>query len=142
MKKKKLFLIILIIVIVLGAVVAAVIWNANKPDEYAPEVLQPEVFEDDVYDTDMIIGLWQLGTVYYRYNEDGTGVTWDTADDIMESEGSKFTWEVNKNRFIHYHKMEISDGLIPKAYTITNLDLMNLEYVDDYKNISAFTKVE
>lgn len=140
MKKKTLLIIILIIAALCAA--AFVIWTITKPKEYVPEYLEPEVFEDEIYDTDMMIGLWQSGTVFYRYNDDYSGVTWDTADDIMESEGSKFTWEVNKKRIIHYHQMEIGGGIIPKAYTINKLDLSNLEYNDDYKVEYTFVKVE
>lgn len=139
--KKKTILVAVIIIIALSAL-AYIIWKSTRPKAYEPEVIEPEVFEDEVYDTDMLIGVWQSGSVHYRYNEDGTGITWDTADDVMESEGSKFTWEVNKNSIIHYHQMEISTGIIPKAYTITKLDLANLEYHDNYDVNTIFVKIE
>lgn len=138
MKKKTLLIILIIIAL---CILALIIWNISKPKEYKPEIVEPEVFEDQVYDSDMIIGLWQSGSVYYRYNEDGSGCTWDTADDVMESEASKFTWELNKRRFLHFHQMEIG-GIIPKAYTITKLDLANMEYKDDFDVKSVFVKVE
>ena len=140
MKKKTLFIIILVIIALCALVLT--VWHITKPKEYEPEYLEPEVYEDEVYDTDMIIGLWQAGSVFYRYNDDFTGVTWDTADDVTELEGSKFTWEVNKKRIIRFHQMEISDAIIPKAYTITNLDFSNLEYKDDYKVEHHFSKIE
>jgi hypothetical protein len=140
MKKKTLFIIISIIAAL--CVIALAIWALTKPQAYEPKYLEPKVFEDTAYDTDLIIGLWQSGSVFYRYNDDYTGVTWDTADDVFESEGSKFTWEVNKNRIIHYHKMEIGNAIIPKAYTINKLDLSNFIYKDDYKNAFAFIKIE
>lgn len=140
MKKRKI-LIVALIIIALG-IIALIIWKKSQPKEYEPEVIEAEVFEDQVYDTDMLIGLWQSGTVFYRFNEDGSGVTWDTADDVSELEGGKFTWEVKKKRFIHYHKMEINDAIIPKSYNINKLDLMNLEYVDDFDVKSTFIKVE
>lgn len=138
MKKK----ILLIILILLGLALAAfVVYKLVTPKAYSPEIIEPEVFEDQTYDTDLIIGLWQNGTVHYRFNDDGTGVTWDTADDVLESEGSKFTWEINKNIFTHFHQMEIG-GIIPKPYKITKLDLMNMEYKDPYGVKSVFTKLE
>lgn len=138
MKKK----ILVIVLIILGLALAAfVVYKLVTPKEYTPEMLEPEVFEDQVYDTDLIIGLWQNGTIYYRFHDDGTGITWDTADDVLESEGSKFTWEVNKNVFTHFHQMEIG-GVIPKVYKITKLDLINLEYKDPYGVESVFTKLE
>ena len=140
MKKKTLFIIVLIIIALCA--IAITVWHITKSREYEPEYLEPEVFEDQTFDTDMIIGLWQAGSVFYRYNDDFTGVTWDTADDVTEAEGGKFTWEVNKKRIIHFHQMEISDAIIPKAYTITNLDLSTFEYKDDYKVEYIFTKIE
>lgn len=140
MKKKRLFIVILIIIVL--CVLALLLWKNNQPKEYKPEIIEPEVFEDKVYDTDLIIGLWQSGTVFYRFNEDGSGRTWDIADDVTELEGSKLTWEVNKTRFIHYHQMEVNDAIIPKAYNINHLDLMNLEIEDDYDVKTTFIKVE
>ena len=138
MKKKALIILLIIVALCL---IAFIIFRVTSPRAYAPESVQPEVFEDQVYDTELFIGLWKSGTVFYRYNEDGTGVTWDTADDITESEASQLTWEVNKNRLIHIHKMEIG-GVIPKAYTIKKIDLANLEYKDDFNVESVFVKVE
>ena len=97
MKRKKLFILLVIIAL---CVVALIVWIINKPKEYKPEIIEPEVFEDETFDSDLLIGLWKSGTVFYRYNADGSGITWDTADDVMESEGSKFTWEINKKQLL------------------------------------------
>lgn len=140
MKKKKLIIVILIIIVL--CLVALFLWKKSQPKEYQPETIEPEVFEDQVYDTDLIIGLWQSGSLFYRFNEDGTGTTWDSADDVTELEGSKFTWETSKSRFIHYHQMEVNDAIIPKAYDIIKLDLMNMEIEDDYDVKTTFIKVE
>ncbi len=140
MKKKKLIIVILIIIAL--CLVALFLWKKSQPKEYQPETIEPEVFEDQVYDTDLIIGLWQSGSLFYRFNEDGTGTTWDSADDVTELEGSKFTWETSKSRFIHYHQMEVNDAIIPKAYDIIKLDLMNMEIEDDYDVKTTFIKVE
>lgn len=136
--KKRLWIILVIIVLCL---IALVVFLISRPKLYRPEIIEPEVFEDAAYDTDLLIGLWQSETVYYRYNEDGTGSTWDTADDVTEEEASRFTWEINKKRMIHKHQLEIG-GTVPKAYTIKRLDLLNLEYTDDYGKIESFVKIE
>lgn len=136
--KKRLWIILVIIVLCL---IALVVFLISRPKLYRPEIIEPEVFEDAAYDTDLLIGLWQSGTVYYRYNEDGTGSTWDTADDVTEEEAGRFTWEINKKRMIHKHQLEIG-GTVPKAYTIKRLDLLNLEYTDDYGKIESFVKIE
>jgi hypothetical protein len=38
------------------------------------------------FDESLLIGKWKSGTEYYRYDFSGTGVTWDTADDVTEAE--------------------------------------------------------
>lgn len=136
--KKRLWIVLVIIVLCL---IALVVFLISRPKLYKPEIIEPEVFEDAAYDTDLLIGLWQSETVYYRYNEDGSGSTWDTADDVTEEEASRFTWEINKKRMIHKHQLEIG-GTVPKAYTIKRLDLLNLEYTDDYGEIESFVKIE
>ncbi len=139
--KRKTLLIIILVIIALCAL-AFTIWTITKPKAYEPEYLEPEVYEEEAFDTDMMIGLWQSGSIFYRYNADGSGATWDAADDVTELEGSKFTWEINKKRITHFHQMEIGTGIIPKAYTITKLDLSNLEYKDNYNTEYIFIKIE
>lgn len=48
--------------------------------------------EDDVFDEALLFGKWKTGSLFYRYDEDYSGVTWDTADDVSEEEGQPFTW--------------------------------------------------
>lgn len=143
--KKKTLLLITLILLIIGICIALFFIrksHSQKQKIYQPEVIEPEVFESNEYYMDLIIGLWQSGSVYYRYNEDGTGVTWDVADDVTESEGTKITWEINdNNRFIHFYEMEIG-GIIPKSYTITKLDLENLEYQDDFGVKNIYKKIE
>lgn len=139
MKNKKTFIIILIIILL--GVIAFVIWRMAQPKYHEPEILEPEVFEDSSIDKDILVGLWQMGTVYYRYNADGTGCTWDTADDVTEAEAGKFTWELKEKILTHFHQMEIGSAIIPKTYIITQIDLMNMEYEDNFGKQEKFKKV-
>ena len=141
MKKKTLIIIIIVFAALATAAAAYFIINANKKEYYEPEMVEPEVFEDVEYDTDLLLGLWHDGTLYYRYNEDGTGATWDVADDVTEAEAQPLDWELNHARFIHLNKMDMG-GVIPKAYTITSLELNKLEYKDDYGVKYVFEKAE
>lgn len=108
---------------------------------YHPEVLEPEVFERMEFDTDLLIGVWRSGTVFYRYNEDGTGFTWDTSDDVTEAEASFLEWQVEHASFTHQHKMEMG-SVVPKHYRISNLDLQHLVFKDDFGKVLSFEKVE
>ena len=78
---------------------------------------------------------------YYRYNEDGTGVTWDLADDVEEDEGTELTWTLDQDIFTHYYQMEIG-GTIPKVFNMKVLELDFMEYEDDYGVNHKFNKVE
>jgi len=139
MKKKTLAIIAIIVAAALSS--AAVIWIVNRPKYVEPERLEPEVFEKMNFDTDLLIGLWNENTVYYRFNEDGSGVTWDIADDISESEGTQIKWELSHGKFIHYYMMGIG-GVVPKMFNMKKLELDVLEYSDDYGTKHVLSKVD
>ncbi|MDO5341597.1 MAG: hypothetical protein Q4F69_03995 [Bacteroidia bacterium] len=139
MMKKK-FLIVILVLAVAGVCAAAYFWIINSK-YIEPERIEPEVFEDVEFDMDLLVGLWNENTVYYRYNEDGTAVTWDISDDITEEEGTKLNWEIKHNLFTHYYIMEIG-AVVPKMYNLKQLELDVLEYFDDYGVNHRFTKVD
>lgn len=140
MRNKKVFLLMGLLLVALAATAVFVIRYQKRVHQ--PEVIEPEVFEKLKVDPDLIIGLWHSGSMYYRYNADGTGLTWDAAEDIKEEEASHFTWTVDKTLFTHLHKMEISDAIIPKQYHITKLTLQTLAYEDEFGVTAVYEKVE
>ena len=91
------------------------------------------------YDSSLLTGKWVSGTEYYRYNEDGTGLTWDTNDDVTEEEAQAFTWTLVYSTLTHMHIMEIG-GEVPKVYTVTELTATSLQYEDEFGNTHRFTK--
>lgn len=91
---------------------------------------------------ELIIGKWVTNnTLFYKYISDSTGSTWDTSDDVTESEAQKFTWNIKKSLLTQTHIMEIG-GNVPKVYTITTLNATNLIYKDDFGKVTTFTKVQ
>jgi hypothetical protein len=97
--------------------------------------------ESDIeFDESLLYGKWQEGTVFEKYNADGTGSTWDTSDDVSEDEAQAFEWTLSKDDLTQIHIMEIGGGRIPKSYTVTVLTSNNLKYHDAYDSHS-FTKV-
>ena len=135
---KKFWKIIIVILLLAGAAIAAYyIWFHKEYVE--PEVIEPEVFND--FDENLLIGLWKEDEVYYRYNDDGTAVTWDLADDVMEDEGTELDWTLENNIFTHYYKMEIG-GTVPKTFNMKVLEYDFMEYDDDFGVDHKFTKVE
>ena len=100
------------------------------------------ISDDPVFDGSLIVGKWVSGTEYYRYDSDGTGVTWDTSDDVNEEEGQPYTWEFDPetNGLVLVHQMEMG-GQIPKSYTVTKLTDSLFEYKDRYGQTFSFTRV-
>ncbi len=96
--------------------------------------------EEDSFDETLLIGKWESGTLYYRYDADYTGATWDESDDVSEDEAQEFEWELVKSELAHYHIMEIG-GTVPKIYTVIRLTSTKLEYQDDFGKKFSFTKV-
>jgi len=139
--KRKVVIIVSIVVAALALAAGGFWYYRYQLHVYEPEMLEPEVFEDVEYDTDLLIGLWQSGSVFYRFDYDGVGRTWDSADDILEEEAPIFEWQLDHSRFTHIHKMELN-GAIPKVYRLAQLDLQTLVFEDDFGNVFSFEKVE
>ena len=59
--------------------------------------------EDPVFDENLLLGRWDEGTEYYRYDEGHTGATWNPGEDVEEEEALPFTWSLSEDRLIHYH---------------------------------------
>jgi hypothetical protein len=95
--------------------------------------------EPTYFDESLLIGKWRSGTLFYKYLADGTGGTWDTADDVTEQEAQAFTWTLVAADLTHLHIMEIGPN-IQKDYTVTELTATTLKYHDEFDSYS-FTKV-
>lgn len=95
------------------------------------------------FDENLLVGKWVSGTEYYCFGYAGTGYTWDTSDDVSESEAQQFTWEYDglTNTLTIIHQMEMG-GVVPKSYTITNLTESVLEFTDKYGRLYSYSRVE
>ena len=62
------------------------------------------------FDETLLAGKWQSGTVFYKYNSDGTGGTWDTADMVYEADAQGFTWTLDKETLTHICLLYTSDA--------------------------------
>ena len=133
-------LLLFVIVFVVALVCAGAYYIYYRSHIYKLEYLEQEVYEDVKYDVDLLIGKWQSGTLFYRFDVDGIGATWDEGDDISEEEASPMKWELDRSKLIFYHEMQ-SGVLVPKVYKIKHLDLNNLVFKDDYGKEFSFVKV-
>lgn len=96
--------------------------------------------KDEEFDKALLIGKWKSGTVWERYDADGNGRTWDTADEVTEDEAQRFTWTLVKSDLTQIHIMEIGPG-VPKYYTVKELTSTTLKYEDSFGVSHTFTKV-
>jgi hypothetical protein len=105
---------------------------------------------DKSFDSALLIGKWERnsplataekqGNEYYRYNANGTGATWDTADDVQENEAQTFSWTLEKDLLTLIHDMEMGGSKVPKYYIVTVLDASTLTYKNDYGSSFTFKK--
>ncbi len=96
--------------------------------------------KEPVFDSELIVGKWVSGTEFYRYDDDGRGVTWDTSDDVQEEEAQPFTWSYNpnSNHLTLIHEMEMG-GVVPKTYIIMQLNDNILQYKDLTEHPKTYT---
>ncbi|MBR6333752.1 MAG: hypothetical protein IKR77_05110 [Bacteroidales bacterium] len=91
------------------------------------------------FDESLLLGYWQSETLHEYYQEDGTGYTWDTADDVTEEEAQPYTWTLSGSTLMQSHIMEMG-GVVPKKYTLTTLTATTLAYHDDFGTSYVFHK--
>ncbi|MBI9058398.1 MAG: hypothetical protein JEZ01_11605 [Labilibaculum sp.] len=91
------------------------------------------------FDEALIVGKWKSGTLFERYDQDNSGATWDTADDVEEDEAQEFTWTIDKDQLEQIHII-VNGGKVPKVYTITDLTATSMEYEDAYGETTSFIK--
>lgn len=97
---------------------------------------------DVEFDRTLLIGKWQeTNTLNFEvYGKDGSGYTWDEADDVTEAEAQHFTWGLNGDVLTQVHTMEMG-GNVPKTYTVTKLTATELIYEDNYGKVHSFDKI-
>lgn len=91
-----------------------------------------------------LYGKWREGAtqVYWRYEEDGTGVTWDEGEDVHEEESNlTYTWTVRGDVLTHVFSGAQGNQAVPKVYTITEVDEGHMVWKDDYGMTKTLSKV-
>ena len=82
-----------------------------------------------IYSPSDIVGEWIHGTEHEVYLSDGTGMMWDSAEDITRDEAQRFKWTLDSNLLTIVCKLELG-GVVPKRYVVTYADDENLAYSD------------
>ena len=133
MKNRKRWIIILIIAMAALAIGLA-LYFLLRPKAYYPESIDPRTLHASQANKDMLIGLWQTdGHVYYRFNPNGSGHTWDVDDDLTEEEATPFSWEAYEGAIMLTHKLRLG-GVVPYYYELDKLNTFDLRFHDTYKS--------
>ena len=95
------------------------------------------------FDESLLIGKWiETGTSPYRYkyNANHTGERWKEAENVLEGEGEKFTWQLVKAELDRMYIRRIDGVSQPENFIVTELTATSLKYKDESKSYS-FTKI-
>lgn len=80
---------------------------------------------------------------YWNYNDDGTCITWDEADDLGQEESNLvFVWRLNDCRLTHIFHGQLGNQSVPKVYTVKSISPKAMVWVDDYGTEYSFTKTD
>jgi len=101
--------------------------------------------EEEVFDESLLIGKWEQKSgpppvLFYRYDSNGNGVTWNPDEGYTELNGQKFTWRLIKSELTQIHLMESGTNKIKFIFTVTELTSTTLKYKDELSRWS-FTKL-
>ena len=133
--------IILLIITAVAIALGIALYLMMRPTLYHSETLDPRTLHASSANQEMLVGLWQNdGHVFYRFNPDGTGRTWDIDDDITEDEATQFGWEAYEEAIMMTHKLRIR-GIVPRYYELDRLNAFDLRFHDAYNNYTL-EKVE
>ena len=96
------------------------------------------------FDETLLYGKWKpvSGTsLYFRYDPNGEGVTWNPNVDQKEEQGQEFRWKLKQSELEQRHHIEIiGEDIIIEIYTVTELTATTLRYKHESRSFS-FTKI-
>lgn len=93
---------------------------------------------------DDLTGRWVVeGTQeYWRFRDDGTGVTWDESEDIYENESNlKFEWGLDKDELTCVFRGDNENQAVPKVYRIREITISSMKWEDIYGRTMKFRKM-
>ena len=130
--KKKHWIILIIVALVIA--LALTLYFLLRPTAYYPESIDPRTLHASPANKEMLTGLWQKdGHIFYRFEPDGKGHTWDVDDDITEDEAATFNWEAYEGAIMMTYKLRIR-GIVPRYYELDQLNAFDLRFHDTYSS--------
>ena len=110
-------------------------------DDEVPPAVERRA-QKNVYTTEQLAGEWVCGSRHERYETDGTGLKWDTADDVQKVEGQPFAWTLSENRLEALYPMTSVGGVVPVHRQVVYVDDATMVQRDDYGTIYQYNRVE
>ena len=136
MKKKYWIVFIIVATAIVAAIVVFIIMYPKVSRHKSFKSRELELCPADK--KEMIVGLWQIDNhIFYRFNSDGTGRTWDVNDDLTEDEASEFQWEAFKESILVAHKLKFR-GVIPRYYEFEIINEHSLRFSDSYSTQTLY----
>ena len=86
-----------------------------------------------------LTGEWLMGTWHEEYHPDGTGLAWDTEEDIRREEAHHFNWILTEDCLVAHYLLTFG-GIVPNITYITEVDSTHMVRCDDYGNNFFFKK--
>ena len=93
------------------------------------------------YTAEQIAGEWVQGTLHEVYRADGTGLSWDTEDDVSREEGKLFRWTLDSNQLRIVYSIA-TGGVVPRDYFVTYADDESLVYKDEFGSSHMWDKTQ
>ena len=93
-----------------------------------------------IYKPAQLVGEWTMGTLHMEYKADGSGLHWDTGEDIRKEEAQRFQWSLDSNMLTLTFRTQLG-GVVPKLYLVTFVDNENLSYRNAYDDSYLWEKV-
>ena len=130
--KKKYWIILIILALVIA--LALTLYFLLRPTAYCPETIDPRTLHTSPAKRELLLGLWEKdGHIFYRFEPDGNGHTWDVNDDITEDEATTFIWEAYEEAIMMTYKLRIR-GIVPRYYELDQLNNFYLRFHDTYSS--------
>lgn len=127
--KRKLWI---IIAILCALAVGLTFYLWLRPTLYHSEIIDPRTLHASPAYEALMVGLWHSDNhLFYRFNNDGTGHTWDIDDDVNEDEALPFQWKAYEEAVMLTHKMRLR-GVVPRYYSIDLINAYDLRFHDSY----------
>lgn len=107
------------------------VYTSQRDTAEPTDFLFPRRKTKVVYKPEQLVGEWHHGNKHEQNNADGSGLHWDTDDDVAYGEALPFTWEIQDNLLELRYPLK-HGGMVVRQYEVTFVDEETLVYRDAY----------